>query len=57
MIPILSVLVAMIYVIFAGVPLRVFQEVTSFYYIGYTFNCICHVEQKITFQMVLGLKL
>ena len=49
MVPISRVLVCIIQVIFDGVVLKVFQELTSFCHIDYTFYCIGHVEQKITF--------
>ena len=54
MVPISSVLVFIIQVIFDGVVLKVFQELTCFYQIDYTFDCIGHVGQKITFRMVPG---
>ena len=57
MIPISSVLVSTIQVIFDGVVLKVFQELTSFCHIDYTFNCVGHIEQKITFRIVPGLRL
>ena len=57
MVSISSVLVSIIQVIFRGVVLKVFQELTSFYHIDYTFNCVGHIEQKITFRIVPGLKL
>jgi hypothetical protein len=57
MVPISRVLICIIQVIFDGVVLEVFQELTSFHHIDSTVDCIGHVGQKSTFRMVPGLKL